>query len=265
MPVAVQIGPLDASDTLLDCGPEFSLEEVCEEVEDAWDGTSPIVLGACAPLSDATILELAERLHRTTASVILLVRSRTALERVEQALPGSGLSQRYELISGRTLVVVEGDIIRIPTDGLVNPSNRFLRLGAGVSGAISRQTRPSLQVELTGLAGVGGVEPGGGVVTGAHGLPYATAIVHVNAVSGKAAVVAQATRRALELASETNLTSLSLPLLGTGTGGLSIRQGSEVMLGVVKAWSQETSGNPQTLRLVVWGDAAYQCVLDVLG
>jgi O-acetyl-ADP-ribose deacetylase len=264
VPVSVQILPSEMPDTLLDCGTEFSLEEVCEEVEDAWEGESPIVLGAWAPLSDATILDLAVRLHRTTVPVLLLVRSRAAVERVEQALPGSGLSQRYDLYSGRQLVVVEGDITQISTDGLVNASNRFLRLGAGVSGAIARQARPSLQAELTGLAGADGVEPGGGVLTSAHGLPHATAIVHVNAVSGKAEVVAQATRRALGLASEANLASLSLPLLGTGTGGLSARQGCEVMLGVVKAWSQGTSGNPQTLRLVVWGDAAYRCALDVL-
>lgn len=258
MPVRLRLQTSDAPAPHLDLDPNLSLEDVLEELAEV-DG--PVALRARGALADATLVEAVVRLHREAADITLLVGSSRIAARLERALPGSGGRWTGTLPSGARLVLAEGDILAVPVAAIVNPSNRWLRLGAGVSGAIARAADPTLQRELTRLAGREGIASGDGVMTAAHGVAGVEALIHVNAVSGEAAVVEQATVRAVELARAAGLASVALPLLGTGTGGLDVPDGVDAMLRALR----RMSGADLEIWLVVWSDAVFEVARSRMG
>lgn len=254
--IAVEVGP-ESPHEVVACGPDLTFEDLEAELEDWAEGDPPLQVGAREPLADRPILAAAAALHRGPVPVVLRVRAEAVRRRVEQALPGSGGRRLLALPGGARLVLAEGDIIAMPVDAIVNASNRMLRLGAGVSGAIARAAQPSLQAELTARAGADGIPPGEGIQTGPHGIPGLTGLIHVNAVSGSAAVVASAATRALALAEEAGFRSLALPLLGTGTGGLSVDAGLAALAEALEVWAARRSGALDEVWVVVWSDAVF--------
>ncbi|BAW01650.1 Appr-1-p processing protein [Thermus thermophilus] len=64
--------------------------------------------------------------------------------------------------------VVQGDITGFQGDAIVNAANNYLKLGAGVAGAILRKGGPSIQEECDRI---GKIRVGEAAVTGAGNLP----------------------------------------------------------------------------------------------
>ena len=60
--------------------------------------------------------------------------------------------------------VVQGDITEFQGDAIVNAANNYLKLGAGVAGAILRKGGPSIQEECDRI---GKIRVGEAAVTGA--------------------------------------------------------------------------------------------------
>ena len=262
MPIlAVEVGP-ESADEVASLNRELTLEDLQAELEDWEEEDAPLLVGARSPLADVPVLSAAAALHRGQAPVVLRVRSQAIRSRVLQALPGSGGRRTYSVQEGCRLVLAEGDIVAMPVDAVVNASNRMLRLGAGVSGAIARAARPSLQAELTSRAGADGVMPGHGVLTGPHGIAGLSGIIHVNAVSGSSEVVRSAACHAFELADKAGFRSLAIPLLGTGTGGLSIADGLDALADSIATWPSKCSGTLNEVWVSVWSDAVFEQASD---
>jgi O-acetyl-ADP-ribose deacetylase (regulator of RNase III) len=258
MPVIrVDVQGTRLEDVDLAFGPDLRLEGLLGELED-WAVTDrPVLVDAYGALADATIVEAACHLHRCDAPVVLRVKSPAVQRRVLRALPGSGGRASIPVAHGRTVVVAEGSIVSMPVDALVNASNRMLQLGAGVSGAIARAARPSLQEEMTNIAGRDGLPAGHAVLTGPHGIGGIRGIIHVNAVSGDPEDVRAATAAALRAAEEAGFRSVAVPLLGTGTGGLEAEVGVAVLGEVCQAWAQRDAGVLTEVWVAVWSDEVY--------
>ena len=125
------------------------------------------------------------------------------------------------------LEIVGGDLLEQRVDAIVNAWNRnfipwWLLIPQGVSRAIKRRAGYQPFRELRRL---GVLRPGQAVVTSAGRLPY-KAIIHVAALDtwwrSSETIIRDGVHNALRAASEHQLVSLALPLLGSGTGGVPV-------------------------------------------
>ncbi|GAA6756452.1 Appr-1-p processing protein [Thermus sp. 2.9] len=141
--------------------------------------------------------------------------------------------------------VAQGDITEFRGDAIVNAANNYLRLGAGVAGAILRKGGPSIQEECDRI---GKIRVGEAAVTGAGSLPVRH-VIHAAVLGDEPAsleTVRQATRSALEKAVALGLKTVAFPLLGTGVGGLPVAEVARVML-------EEIKRAPDTLEVTLYG------------
>ncbi len=261
--VSIEVHPQPPDDTDLAFDPDLTTEDLADELDEWSPDDAPARVDAYCSMLDATLLEAAASLQRLTAPVVLRVRTAAVRERVLRALPGSGGRVALPVSQQRSVVVTEGDILGMPVDAVVNASNRMLRLGAGVSGAIARAARPSLQAELTRLAGAG-VAPGRAVLTSPHGIDGLRGIIHVNAVSGDRGDVRASVSAALEAAEQAGFRSVAVPLLGTGTGGLAVDEGIAVLAEVCAGWASSDAGALREVWVVLWSDAVFEAARDAL-
>jgi len=151
---------------------------------------------------------------------------------------------------GKTLLeVAVGDIALLDVDAIVNAANNELWMGAGVAGAIKRAGGQEIEQEAMRK---GPIAIGDAVATGG-GTLAATWVIHAavmgHDLSTDADFIAQATRRALEVADQLSVHSLALPALGTGVGGFPIYACTSIMVGRVRAYLVEQHS---ALRRVVF-------------
>src|ERR1035438_7748146 len=74
--------------------------------------------------------------------------------------------------TGRKMVLMDGDITRVPVDAMVNAANAALAGGGGVDGAIHRAGGGEIMRELDAIrARIGSCATGSAVATGAGRLP----------------------------------------------------------------------------------------------
>ena len=122
--------------------------------------------------------------------------------------------------------IVTGDLLDQQVDAIVNAWNRnfipwWLLLPQGVSGAIKRRAgyAPFRELRKHGI-----LRSGAAVVTGSGRLPF-RGIIHVAGLNAfwrsSEAIVRDCVRNALRVAQEHHYNSIALPLIGSGTGGLS--------------------------------------------
>lgn len=145
-----------------------------------------------------------------------------------------------------------GDLLDQQVDAIVNPWNRnfipwWLLLPQGVSGAIKRRGGygPFREIARAGI-----LEPGEGRATNAGRLPF-RAIIHVAALNGfwrsSPDIIRACTHNALQVASQLDLASLAVPLIGAGTGGVAPALAQSVIVDTAKR-----STFPGTVVVVTW-------------
>ena len=131
--------------------------------------------------------------------------------------------------------VVEGDLLDQKVDAIVNAWNRntipwWLLLPQGVSGAIKRRggTEPFRELRKHGRMALGEA-----IVTGAGRLPF-QGIVHVAGIDdlwrGSERTTRISARNAVLAAEEAGFRSLAVPLVGSGSWGLSERRSEAAIL-----------------------------------
>jgi O-acetyl-ADP-ribose deacetylase len=159
-----------------------------------------------------------------------------------------------------TLEILDGDIASQTTDAIVNAANNHFWMGAGVAGAIKRRGGDDIEREAVAQ---GPVEPGECVIT-SGGRLAARHVIHA-AVMGQdlqtsAALIDRATRNSLALAEVHRLESIALPAFGTGVGGFPLDECARIMIGAIR---EQPAGSLRLVRLVLFGQAAYDVVVNV--
>jgi len=133
-------------------------------------------------------------------------------------------------IENRVLELLEGDIIEMETDAIVNAANAQLVLGGGVAGAIKRKGGPKIQEECDKI---GRTFVGGAVITTGGNLKAKYVIHAVGPRMGEGnedEKLKNATLNSLKLADENHLKSISFPAISTGIFGFPIQRCAEIML-----------------------------------
>jgi len=133
--------------------------------------------------------------------------------------------------------VWQGDITAADTQAIVNAANNEGWLGSGVAGAIRRAAGGQVEAEAVAQAPwpVGDAVRTGPGRLGDRGV---RAILHAAAMApgrpASAAAVGSATAAALRLAAAEGLTSVALPALGTGVGGVGLEAAAAAMGAAVR-------------------------------
>lgn len=159
----------------------------------------------------------------------------------------------------RLVVVVEGDITKVSADAIVNPANSLMLMGGGVAGAIRRAGGQEIEDEARKHAPV---PVGKAIATGAGRLK-AKYVIHTPTMEMPAMSIPlenaiKATRAALDVAKELGVESIAFPAMGTGVGGLSVREVSRAMGEEFKKFE----GGPKVIVMVAYGKRAYEEMIE---
>lgn len=150
---------------------------------------------------------------------------------------------------GECVVSVErGDITQIQVDAIVNPANSRLIMGGGVAGAIKRAGGFAIEEEAMRRAPVA---VGEAIATTAGKL-QARYVIHAPTMSRPAmdtdlTSVEKATTAALRAARELRLSSIAVPGMGTGVGGVPVQVAAQTMVEAIRRHLSEGT----TLKHVV--------------
>lgn len=161
----------------------------------------------------------------------------------------------------------QGDITDEDTDAIVNAANSRLAGGGGVDGAIHRRGGPAIMAE-TRQKYPGGCPTGSAVISGAGELKaryviHAVGPVWHGGTQGEPELLADAYRRSLELAVESDCRSVAFPALSAGAYGYPMREAARVALATVIDFLRK-HGQPALVRFVLFDSSAYQAFASVL-
>ncbi len=141
-------------------------------------------------------------------------------------------------IKNCVISVVLGDITQTQADAIVNPANSRLMMGGGVAGAIKRIGGAIIEKEAVQK---GPIRVGEAVATSAGKLK-ARYVIHaptmpLPAMSTDLKNVEKATSAALRLARDLELSSIAIPGMGTGVGGVPVKDAAQTMIEAIKTAS----------------------------
>ena len=134
-----------------------------------------------------------------------------------------------------SIIVKLGDLTQIDCDAIVNPANSFGYMGGGVAGAIKRVGGAEIEKEAVDKSPI---VVGKAVSTTAGSLPCKY-VIHAPTMKRPAMRIGVenvrlATQAALRLAKEMGLSSIAIPGMGTGVGGVSHRKAAETIVKMAK-------------------------------
>jgi len=150
---------------------------------------------------------------------------------------------------GDCVVFVErGDITQTQADAIVNPANSRLIMGGGVAGAIKRVGGQTIEKEAVQRAPISIGE----AIATTPGRLRARYVIHAPtmirpAMSTDLTSVEKATMAALNLAKELKLSSIAIPGMGTGVGGVPVQEAAKTMIGAIRRHLSEGT----TLKRIV--------------
>ncbi|MFH0881876.1 MAG: macro domain-containing protein [bacterium] len=157
--------------------------------------------------------------------------------------------------SGTEIALVLGDITLEKVDAIVNAANSRLAHGGGVAGAIVRRGGVEIQEESNRVAPV---EVGSAAITGAGKLQAGYVIHAVGPRWGEGdeeKKLASAVRSSLVLASEHNLSSISMPAISTGIFGFPLETAVTVILGEIrKVLDEGAAPSLKKIRVIVFDE-----------
>ncbi len=151
--------------------------------------------------------------------------------------------------------IVEGSLLEVDVDVIVNPANSLGLMGGGVAGLIKRFGGKEIEEEAVKKAPI---EVGRAILTSAGNLKF-KGVIHAPTMEEPAMAtteekVRKAVRAALELADELGFESLAMPGMGTGVGKLPKEISARAMLEEIKAFK------PKHLRRIVLVDVDREMV-----
>jgi O-acetyl-ADP-ribose deacetylase (regulator of RNase III) len=133
------------------------------------------------------------------------------------------------------IIVKLRELTQINCDAIVNPANSFGYMGGGVAGAIKRVGGAEIEKEAVNMAPI---VVGKAVSTTAGSLPCKY-VIHAPTMKRPAMRIGVknvmlATQAALRLANEMRLSSIAIPGMGTGVGGVSHRKAAETIVKIAR-------------------------------
>jgi O-acetyl-ADP-ribose deacetylase len=168
-------------------------------------------------------------------------------------------------INGVTLALMQGDIVKVQVDAIVNAANSGLAGGGGVDGAIHRAGGPSIMDECRKI---GGCPTGSAVATAAGRLPARYVFHAVGPIysGGKddERLLASAYQSCLDLAEQYALQSIAFPSLSTGVYGYPLDLAAPIALRTIVQHIQKPT-NLKEVLMVLFGDRAYQTYEKAMG
>jgi O-acetyl-ADP-ribose deacetylase (regulator of RNase III) len=168
------------------------------------------------------------------------------------------MMQKSTRVSDVTLTLIQGNIVEMHADAIVNAANHALSGGGGVDGAIHDAGGPSILEECRTI---GGCPTGSAVVTNAGNLSakyifHAVGPIyryHVN----PAGLLQSAYQTCLDLAEQYHLESIAFPSLSTGAFGYPPREAATIALRtIIEHLKQHTSLKEVTV--VLFDHKAYE-------
>jgi O-acetyl-ADP-ribose deacetylase len=158
--------------------------------------------------------------------------------------------------------VVQGSILEMDVQAIVNAANSHGIMGGGVAGAIRRAAGLEVDEEARRQAPI----PVGSAVVTSGGRTRYEAIIHAPTMPEPAMRidpenVALATRAALALADARGFASVAIPGMGTGVGGVAQADAAAMMIKEIRAFVPRAL---QTVVLVDVDPAMVQAWLDRL-
>jgi len=167
------------------------------------------------------------------------------------------------IVGGAKLSIVQGDITRQDTDGIVNAANPGLMGGGGVDGAIHRAGGPAILEECRQIVARQGRLPTGKSVITTGGNLKAKYVIHTvgpvchGGNRGERELLASAYRESLKVATGNKLTSVSFPSISTGAYGYPVADAAEVAVETVASFLKEEDTSLKEVRFVLFDAATY--------
>lgn len=149
------------------------------------------------------------------------------------------------------VTVIQGDIVKLKVDAVVNAANSTLLGGGGVDGAIHRAAGPGLLEECKGLKGC---VTGEAKITKGYLLPAKWIIHTVGPVwqggqKGEDSLLASCYRKSLELAREHAIKTIAFPAISTGAYNFPSERAAGIAVSEIMKFLQE-NGLPEKVFLV---------------
>ena len=139
-----------------------------------------------------------------------------------------------------TIIAQMGDLTKIKCDAIVNPANSYRFMGGGVAGAIKRMGGTQIENEAIAKAPI---PVGSAVFTTAGNLPCSY-VIHAPTMEQPAMRIGIenvkiATLAALQLGVELKLSSIAIPGMGTGVGGVPVSEAAEAIVDIAKGFEKK--------------------------
>jgi O-acetyl-ADP-ribose deacetylase (regulator of RNase III) len=168
------------------------------------------------------------------------------------------------LPNGRRLILLEGDITRVPVEAIANAANSGLAGGGGVDGAIHRAGGPAVMEELDRIRPTLGRLPTGQAVATTAGRLPAKFVLHTagpvwhGGNQGEPEALASCYKSCLRLAEERGLRSVSFPSISTGIYGYPVDLAAPVAVEEILMFLSTRAVSVQEVWMVLFDRATYQ-------
>jgi len=167
-------------------------------------------------------------------------------------------------INGVTLALIQGDIVKVQVDAIVNAANSALAGGGGVDGAIHRAGGPSI---MQACRAIGGCPTGSAVATKAGRLSakyvfHAVGPIYRGSLEDER-LLKSAYQSCLNLAEQYNIASIAFPSLSTGVYGYPLHLAAPIALGTIIEHIKKPTSLKQVM-MVLLGERSYQAFADTL-
>ncbi len=151
--------------------------------------------------------------------------------------------------------VVQGSLLEVQADAIVNPANSFGFMGGGVAGVIKRFGGEQIEEEAVSKAPI----PVGSAVLTSAGKLHFKGVIHAPTMEKPAMEtteekVRRAVRAVLELADRMGFESIAMPGMGTGVGRLPKDVSARAMIEEIRNF------HPKNLKRVILVDLDGQMV-----
>jgi O-acetyl-ADP-ribose deacetylase (regulator of RNase III) len=167
-------------------------------------------------------------------------------------------------INGVTLALMQGDIVKVQADAIVNAANSALAGGGGVDGAIHRAGGPDIMEECRKI---GGCSTGSAVATTAGRLPAKYVFHAVGPIyhgrDEDAQLLKSAYQSCLDLAKRYELESIAFPSISTGVYGYPLELAAPLALNTIIEYIKKPTSLKQ-VTFVLFGDSAYRAYEQAL-